>query len=101
NTMFQGLAADGAKEALWQVARRCYERRYRGNALHGSRPILFLHDELILEVPEDRAPEAADELARVMVESMRLWVRDVPIKAEPRLMDRWRKDAKEVRGADG
>lgn len=99
NSMFQGLAADGAKEALWQITWKCFMDRK--SPLYGSRVILFLHDEFILETPLDLASEAGDALSRIMCASMRKWTPDIPIKAEPRLMRRWYKKAKEVRDANG
>jgi hypothetical protein len=40
NTMFQGLAADGAKLALWKLWRA------------GYRLVNFIHDEILVELPE-------------------------------------------------
>jgi hypothetical protein len=41
NTPFSGLAADGAKLALW-------------NLTHvGFRVVAFVHDEIVLEIPEN------------------------------------------------
>lgn len=99
NTFFQGGASDGAKEALWQVAWKCYQDER--SALFGSRIVLFLHDEIILETPQDRASEAGDALVKVMVASMRKYTPDIPIKAEPRITRRWYKKAGEVRDAQG
>jgi hypothetical protein len=98
NGFFQGLAADGAKEALWQVAYECYvdER----SPLFGARPVLFLHDEIGLEVRYDdpvRASAAADRLAVVMVEAMERWVPDIPVTCKPVLCRRWFKGAEAVR----
>lgn len=99
NGLIQGLTADGAGEAVWRVAYECYVDR--GTALFGCRIIVFLYDELILEVPEDTAHEAAYRLRDVMVESMQAWTPDVPCVAEPCLMTRWYKKAKEKFDADG
>lgn len=99
NSYFQGLAADGAKEALFKVSEKCYIDP--DSVLYGSRPVMFIHDEIILETPEQKAPQAADELARIMRESMQVFTPDVPIKTDVALMDRWYKDAEEVRGPDG
>lgn len=99
NSFFQGLAADGAKQALWDVSKECYLDRK--SALFGSRPVLFLHDELILEVPENRAADAAERLAVVMREAMQVWIPSVPITCSPVLMNRWTKDADTVRDANG
>jgi hypothetical protein len=57
NTLFQGLAADGAKKALWDITRECYLDT--ASPLFGSRVMIFAHDELILEMPEEKAHEAA------------------------------------------
>jgi DNA polymerase I-like protein with 3'-5' exonuclease and polymerase domains len=55
-----------------------------------------VHDEIIAEVPEDRAHEAAHRIAEVMVETMNLYTPDVPARAEPALMRRWYKAADPV-----
>lgn len=94
NTLFQGRAADGAKAALWRVTQACYVDK--ASPLFGSRPVLFLHDEIICEVPENNADLAAKELSRLMIESMRYYVKDVPIKAKPVLFRRWFKGAEAV-----
>ena len=44
NTPFQGLAADGAKLALWELIRA------------GYRVVAFIHDEILIELPEDGRP---------------------------------------------
>lgn len=95
NTLFQGLAADAAKRAGFLIAQACYVDT--GNILYGARPVLFIHDEFILEVDDnDRAGEAALELARLMVLGAAPFLPDVPPKAEPYLMRRWSKKAKPV-----
>lgn len=98
NSMFQGLTADGAKAALWAVTAACYGAK-PGDLMYGVRPVVFLHDEIIAEVPEG-SPEqmhaAAHEQARLMREAMQRWVPDVPIKCSPTLMRRWFKGAKAV-----
>lgn len=99
NTGFQGLTADGAKAALHEVIRECYLDK--GTALFGCRPIAFIHDEIILEVPEDGAPEAALRLEEVMVDIMSEYMPDIPVKADAHLMRRWYKSAEPVHNADG
>jgi hypothetical protein len=100
NSHFQGMAADGAKRALWEVARRCYEKQ-PGSALYGCRPVNFVHDEIIMEAPLDRAHEAAEELAAEMVKAFNFFTPDVPVRASPVLMDRWSKKAKAVKDNSG
>lgn len=99
NTMFQGLVADAAKHSLWEVFKACYLDE--ASPLYGTRPIVFAHDEIIAESPEDKAADAGDELSRLMNETASLWMPDVPIVSEPALMRRWYKGAKPVRGPNG
>lgn len=99
NNAFQALAADGGKHALWNVVKECYT--VPSSPLYGSRPIMFVHDEIFAEVPEDHAHEAATRLSEVMVESMREYTPDVTIKAEPALAKIWTKSMEAVYDANG
>ena len=101
NTLFQGLAADGAKNAIWEVAKECYVDE--DSPLYGCRPVAFIHDELLVEVPEgiEERTAAADRLAEVMVAAMKVYIPDVKINAEPAAMTRWLKGAEEVRDEQG
>lgn len=99
NTYFQSLAAHVSKAALYEAARRCYNDRT--SWLYGSRPVNFVHDELVLETPEFVAHEAAAELEVLMVEQMQRWTPDVPVSATAALMRNWSKDAEPVHNDDG
>lgn len=99
NTLFQGLAADGAKHALWLVSKECYTDR--GSQMFGARPVIFVHDEIFSEMPVGIASQAAERMTRVMVDGMSEFVPDVRISAEPTLMDRWYKEAECKRSPDG
>ena len=44
---------------------------------------------------------AANRLAEVMVEAMKVYIPDVKIEAEPAAMRRWYKGAEEVRDEEG
>jgi DNA polymerase-1 len=104
NTYFQGLIADVSKDALWRVQREAWTGRTDDGApspLEGARPVLLLHDEIVLEAPVDSAPEAADRLAEVMLAAAGDHIPDVPMRAEPALMGRWQKDPTPSRGPDG
>ncbi len=92
NTLFQGLAADLAKAACYELAKACYVPGHNP-ILYGSRPVVFVHDETICEHPVDTAHERAMEQARIMVEAGKPFCPDVPLKAEPALMFHWSKDA--------
>ncbi len=60
NSVIQGSAADIIKVAMI----RCHERL--GREFPGARLVLQVHDELVFEVPEDRA----DEVKAAVVEEM-------------------------------
>ena len=92
NTMFQGLAADLAKVACYEVAKACYVPGHNP-ILFGSRSVVFVHDEIIMEHPIETAHERAMEQARIMIEAGKSFCPDVPLKAEPALMHFWTKDA--------
>ncbi len=99
NGAFQHLAAMGAKSAVYQVSKECYIEK--GSPLYGSRPVIFAHDEIIMEIPthiigRKAAHESAMRLQQVMIEQMVKWVPDVPIGATVTMMLRWRKGAKAV-----
>ena len=88
NTYFQGLASEASKTAAWLVSRACYDGT---GPLYGSRPVMLIHDELILESPEEDAEDAAKELQTLMLQAMTLWCPDVPARATPQISKRWTK----------
>eukprot|EP01094_Clydonella_sp_ATCC50884_P029954 TRINITY_DN9580_c0_g1_i1.p1 TRINITY_DN9580_c0_g1~~TRINITY_DN9580_c0_g1_i1.p1 ORF type:complete len:480 (-),score=128.94 TRINITY_DN9580_c0_g1_i1:107-1393(-) len=90
NTPFSGLAADGAKLAMF-------------NLMHiGFRVIAFIHDELVVEVEEDADIDAEARLMdMVMRESMESVTRNVPIKCEYAASHVWSKLAQPVFDKDG
>lgn len=101
NTLFQGLAADGAKNAVIRMTEEMYLDRE--SPLFGSRLIVFSHDETILEIPENRdglrgtCTDAGRRQAQIQVEEMSKMCPDMKrIKAEPAFMRRWYKDAEPV-----
>jgi len=100
NTFFQGLAADGAKRALYRVSWNCYSNPQSG--LYGCRPVMFIHDEIIIEVPPTADLQlAADSLVQEMVRGMASFITRVPITAEAVAMTRWSKSAMRVVDSDG
>ncbi len=94
NTLFQGLAADGAKLAVRMLTEAMYMKPE--SPLYGSRLCVFAHDETIIDIPDlgvDHVDAAAREQARIMVEAMKVYIPDVAVTAEPALMRYWTKDA--------
>lgn len=99
NTMFQGLIADGAKMALYDVVRASWAEPE--SPLFGSRPVLFIHDEIIIETPEEKASAAGDELARLMVAAMKPCIPRLPMGCEPWISKKWSKSNTEKRDEEG
>lgn len=94
NTPFQGAGGDGMKRALWEIDRECYLNRH--SPLWGSRPNLQVHDELLIEFPEDRAHEAALQAAEIMVREMDAITDPIRNEVVPALMRRVFKAARNV-----
>lgn len=71
NGPFQGEAADGNKLALYELIRA------------GFRVIAFVHDEVLIELPEadDYRPQA-ERLAGIMISAMKRICPDVEIRVE-------------------
>jgi DNA polymerase-1 len=110
NSMFQGLGADCAKTALYEVCKRSYDPAQR-SVLYGSRPVNFVHDQVLGEAPGyDRYPasqelvvlasEHAKEASRVMVEAANRYLPDVPVRCEPSLCKVWSKNTEPVYDRD-
>lgn len=93
NYMFQGPAADGAKEAGFLISEECYA--VPESPLFGSHIVNFIHDEYILEVPADaaKATSCATRLVELMCTGMSEFVPDIKIEADAHLMRRWYKNA--------
>ena len=81
NSPIQGTAADIIKLAMIRVDEELRRRKMR------TKLILQVHDELILEAPEDEAEEAAALLKECMEGVMRL---DVPLRADVSSGGDWR-----------
>lgn len=95
NAYFQGLAADAACRAGWLLVKACYVNKT--HILFDCRPVNFVHDEFIIEVPDDGlASDRAHALAEIMCAGANEYLPDVPAVAEPYLMRRWSKSAKPV-----
>jgi hypothetical protein len=99
NSYFQGLVADGAKRAVYEVVKACYMQP--SSPLYGARPVLFVHDEIICECEEARAPAAADELARLMCEAMNKHLTHLEMSADAWVSRTWRKGLEGVRDEHG
>jgi hypothetical protein len=116
NSFFSGRVADCMKEILWKLAIECYLGRctskhihgqsnlctYSGRSvIYGSRPVAFLHDEPIVEHPEDGSEsDRADRQQQIMLEGLHVWMPGVPTTSSAVLSRRWQKGAEPLRVND-
>lgn len=85
NAPFQGLAADGCKQAMWNLTKA------------GYRIVAFIHDEFIIELSKlAHIDQAAQDVARICSESMQPFVPGIPVPCEYALTERWHKGAEAV-----
>jgi DNA polymerase I len=104
NYPFQGLAADGAKAALWAIWREAvlgwywsnnpglgYGSAFRDSPLRDSRIVNFVHDEIVCEHPEGDASKAAmaRQEALMISEMTRICQNKIKISVEGNLSDAW------------
>jgi hypothetical protein len=88
NTPFQSLAADGAMLALWNLL------------YHGFRVVGFVHDELLVELPDQGGYvdlQLCEQVKRHVCEPMAQVTLTVPIDAEYTLSTCWSKNARLLR----
>ncbi|MAV64732.1 MAG: hypothetical protein CMG00_06030 [Candidatus Marinimicrobia bacterium] len=77
NTPFQGMAADGAKVALWNLTKA------------GFTIVGFVHDEIICEVPLNEVEFKKKQMEKIMIDSMQIVVPDVKIAVESTISERY------------
>jgi len=95
NSFFQGLASDLAKACGFRVARECYDPTC-GSPLFGGRIVNFIHDQYIVDMPEQLAHEAAMRVAFIMRDESRNWIPDVLATTTPALSRRFSKGTEAV-----
>jgi hypothetical protein len=88
NTPFQGLAADGAALALFELVKQ------------GFRVTGFVHDEILVELPDEGgyvSEATVQQVKSIMCAKMaEVLVGDIPVSCEAALSERWSKKAKLV-----
>jgi DNA polymerase I-like protein with 3'-5' exonuclease and polymerase domains len=75
NTSFQGLAADGAKIAMWELQKA------------GFKIVGFCHDEVVIESSTPEKDVAICE--KIMQDGMSIVIPDVDIRTEAQIVDRY------------
>jgi hypothetical protein len=85
NTPFSGLAADGAKLALWNLTRAGYTI------------VCFVHDEIVIQLPESSNVAAeARAIEQIAIRSMQELTGDIPITCKCALTRRWSKEVQRI-----
>lgn len=82
NTPFQGLAADGAKLAIFDLVRAGYD------------VVAFVHDEVVVEIDcrsDDNYARDGTGVAQIMLDAMRKVCPDVSVGVELVVSERWSK----------
>jgi DNA polymerase-1 len=82
NYPVQGTAADGLKQALgllWQRRRECPQ----------AVPVLFVHDEIVIEAPRETAEQAAEWLRQCMIDGMSPFLHPIPCVVELNFGTTW------------
>ncbi len=98
NLFVQGVAADGALKSFYEITKACFDK---ASIFWGCRPVLFIHDEIIVESPLEKAPQVALEVQRLMQENMQIFTPDVPSSCSPSMALRWYKNAEPVYDENG
>ena len=92
----QTPGAEGMKLATFRICKEAYD----GGFLTGCHFIASIHDEVLMEVPDNEHAHIHAEMVRViMVEEMKkilTTMNDRAVKVEPALMTRWDKRAEPV-----
>jgi DNA polymerase-1 len=82
NAPVQGTGADGLKAAiglLWERRAEC----------PGAVPVIFAHDEIVLEAPEEHADRAGEWLRRAMIDGMAPLIDPVPVEVAVNVGRTW------------
>lgn len=77
NTGFQGLAADGAKIALFYLDKE------------GVDTVAFVHDEIVSEVPNENIDHCLEIQETIMVKGMRQVIPDVEVRVESQVANHY------------
>ena len=81
NTPVQGTSADITKKALGLLPQRLVDT--------GARIIGTVHDEIILQVPEEKANDAAVILRETMIEAGKAFLSRVPVEVDVTIGETW------------
>ncbi len=87
STLYGGLLTENITQGTAASVLRWALRRITHDI---ATPVAHVHDEIVLEVPDDDVTEVADQFARIM-NSRPTWAGDLPIYAEVEIKSRYGK----------
>ena len=85
NTPIQGTAADMLKESMVQIFDGLKEGGYSAGI------VLTVHDELVVEIPEDEREEVVPLIEHIMVEVGQEYLEGLPTPVDYTVATEWRK----------
>lgn len=91
NGHFQGPGAALMKEIMWQIVQECFN--VPSSALWGSRPVNFVHDEVILETPLTHCHTAGQRMVDIFNATFPKFCPDVRMETEAIAQWFWSKKA--------
>ena len=89
NSPVQGTGADGLKCALARMWESQHDPGCDVALWHDIRAVLTVHDEIVIEVPEERAEDARAWLIRCMEQGMEEVLKEVPVAVTSEVRRTW------------
>lgn len=83
NSRVQGGAASLTKKALIDIY---YDKQLRDM---GAYLVNTVHDEILIEAPDEYMHECADRLCQIMIDSAKEYVENVPMSVDPYITNCW------------
>ena len=83
--MVQGSAADCTKYAAYLFFKWLQEKNYLFKVMF----VNIVHDEILIECPEELVQECNNKLKECMETAGSYFCKRVPLKADPQIADRW------------
>ena len=89
NSPVQGTGADGLKCALARMWESQHDPGCDAALWSDIRPVLAVHDEIVVEVPEESAEDARAWLIQCMVQGMKEVLKEVPVAVASEVRRTW------------
>lgn len=100
NGLFSGLATDASQHGDTEVTEACYLAGPK-DPLYQARPVMSVHDEILMYIRLDRLHEGAYGATKIFVDTAQQYTPDVKLKAEPAAMLNYDKNADTVLDKNG